>query len=106
MQSSDLIQVLHHLTQDVSVLFVMTHLCSDHTWRETTRKSVRSLCVCVCVSVLVACAHLRAFAPATLDEEADEIEERRVSVLPVKLSPVVDHCLLTHHKQATMCVFT
>lgn len=67
---------------------------------------MRSLCVCVCVSVLVACAHLRAFAPATLDEEADEIEERRVSVLPVKLSPVVDHRLLTHHKQATMCVFT
>lgn len=29
--SPDLIQVLHHLTQDVGVVFVVTQLCGDHT---------------------------------------------------------------------------
>lgn len=99
LQSPDLIQVLDHLAQDVPVLSVLTHLCCDHTWRETKRKLYSAQPGCACVwFCFCACVCLHAFAPATLDEETDEIEEGRVFVLPVKLSPVVDDRLLTHHQ--------
>lgn len=52
------------------------------------------------------CVCSLAFAPAALDEETDEIEERRVSVLPIRLNPVIDHRLLTRHKQDTLCVLS
>lgn len=58
------------------------------------------------ISAFVPVCVLRASAPAALDEETDEIEERRVSVLLVKLGPVIDHRLLTHHKPAGLCVLT
>lgn len=92
----------------MSVSSLLWHISAVTTPGGKRQGSQCAVCVCVCVyfSALVACECLHAFAPATLDEEADEIEERRVSVLPVKLSPVVDHRLLTHHKQATMCVLT
>lgn len=38
----DLIQVLHHLAQEVAVLSVLAHLCSDHAWRETKQEIERA----------------------------------------------------------------
>ena len=51
-------------------------------------------CVRACVHAWA--FHLLAFAATALDEEANEVEQRRVFVRLIGLNPIINHRLLRH----------
>lgn len=80
LKSSYLIQLLDHLAHDFAVLFALTHLRCDDTLKKKTRKHAKDKALCWYAARMCTLAGLLAFAPRALDEEADEVEERGVSV--------------------------
>lgn len=98
LKSSYLIQLLDHLAHDFAVLFALTHLCCDDTLKKN-RKHAKDKALCWYAARMCALAGLLAFAPRALDEEADEVEERGVSVWPIRLNPVIYHRLLRQQRR-------
>lgn len=88
-----LIKLLCHLTNDLCILHVPEHFNPHGAWLHSNTTHIQSSVSKKDQEGSKVRTSLLTFAAGALDEKIDEVEQRQVPVLLVRLDPVVHHRL-------------